>query len=107
MTRVNKLKEFLWILAFFGLVAMIARLVNGLGATTDLSDAVPWGLWKIVNMVRCVLLRTRKMKLPLTYSIRLSPKTRTFTCSILRQRGVHGAMTTIRRGAFTRTIGKI
>ncbi len=34
------------------------RLWFGLGATTNLSDAVPWGLWKILNMVAGVALAT-------------------------------------------------
>ena len=34
------------------------RLWFGLGATTNLSDAVPWGLWKILNMVAGVALST-------------------------------------------------
>jgi Ni/Fe-hydrogenase subunit HybB-like protein len=37
-----------WILAaivVFGLVLGITRLVRGLGATTNLSDSYPWGLW--------------------------------------------------------------
>jgi Ni/Fe-hydrogenase subunit HybB-like protein len=41
-----------------GLVAGVFRLWFGLGATTDLSDAVPWGLWKIFNMVAGVAIST-------------------------------------------------
>jgi Ni/Fe-hydrogenase subunit HybB-like protein len=37
---------------------MAFRLWFGLGATTNLSDAVPWGLWKILNMVAGVALAT-------------------------------------------------
>ncbi|MBD3403180.1 hypothetical protein GF420_09820 [candidate division GN15 bacterium] len=55
-TRVTK--DILWALALAGLVAAILRLWFGLGATTALSDAVPWGLWKILNMVGGVALST-------------------------------------------------
>ena len=58
MSRLSRLKEVLWVVAAFGLVAMVARLGGGLGASTDLSDAMPWGLWKILNMVAGVALAT-------------------------------------------------
>jgi Ni/Fe-hydrogenase subunit HybB-like protein len=32
-------------LTFMGVVAGVARLLAGMGATTSLSDAVPWGIW--------------------------------------------------------------
>ncbi len=38
-------KDILWVIAAIGLVAMIARFIRGLGATTALNDATPWGLW--------------------------------------------------------------
>lgn len=44
MTR----RAFKWILWFFagaGLVVAIFRFVHGLGSTTALDDATPWGLW--------------------------------------------------------------
>lgn len=45
MNRVNALKTILW--AIVGLAASvgITRFVFGLGATTNLNDATPWGLW--------------------------------------------------------------
>lgn len=52
------LKDVLWALALAGLVAAAFRLWYGLGATTNLSDAVPWGLWKIFNMVAGVAIST-------------------------------------------------
>jgi len=52
------LKEILWVIAAFGAVAIVARLFGGLGTVTDLSDAMPWGLWKILNMVAGVALAT-------------------------------------------------
>ena len=33
-------------------------MTHGLGATTNLTDEVPWGLWKIFNMVAGVALST-------------------------------------------------
>jgi Ni/Fe-hydrogenase subunit HybB-like protein len=42
----------------FAAVAAIFRIWFGLGATTHLSDAFPWGLWKILNMVGGVALST-------------------------------------------------
>lgn len=38
-------KDILWIGATVGLVAAVARFGRGLGATTALNDAKPWGLW--------------------------------------------------------------
>jgi Ni/Fe-hydrogenase subunit HybB-like protein len=52
------LKDILWVAALAGAVAIGFRLWFGLGATTNLSDAVPWGLWKILNMVAGVALAT-------------------------------------------------
>jgi len=53
-----RLKEVLWTVAVFGAVAIVVRLVAGLGAVTNLSDAMPWGMWKILNMVAGVALAT-------------------------------------------------
>lgn len=39
------LKDFLWMVAIAGLVAAILRFGLGLGYTTGLNDATPWGLW--------------------------------------------------------------
>lgn len=38
-------KSILWFFVAFGGTAAILRLINGLGATTALSDLAPWGLW--------------------------------------------------------------
>jgi Ni/Fe-hydrogenase subunit HybB-like protein len=57
-SRARGLKDLLWALAFAGLVAGVLRLFFGLGATTNLSDAVPWGLWKVLNMVAGVAIST-------------------------------------------------
>ena len=56
--RAAVLKDVLWLLAMVGALAIGFRLWFGLGATTNLSDAVPWGLWKILNMVAGVALAT-------------------------------------------------
>jgi len=59
MTRnIRIIKDLLWFLALWGLVASIFRLHFGLGATTNLTDAVPWGLWKILKMVAGVAMST-------------------------------------------------
>ena len=44
-TRVRVVKGFLWFISGLGAVVIAARLLNGLGATTHLSDVTPWGLW--------------------------------------------------------------
>jgi Ni/Fe-hydrogenase subunit HybB-like protein len=56
--RTRAIKDILWFFALAGLVGAILRLWFGLGATTNLSDATPWGLWKILNMVGGVALST-------------------------------------------------
>lgn len=45
MHRVRRLKVILWLVT--GLAAAVAcgRFLFGLGATTNLSDAIPWGVW--------------------------------------------------------------
>ena len=58
LNKAGTLKNILWFFVFFGIVALIFRLWFGLGATTNLSDSIPWGLWKILNMVAGVALST-------------------------------------------------
>jgi len=43
--RVRVTKTVLWSLVGASSVALAARFGNGLGATTNLSDLTPWGLW--------------------------------------------------------------
>lgn len=57
-SKLRGMKDILWGLALAGLVAAVFRLWFGLGATTNLSDAYPWGLWKILNMIGGVALST-------------------------------------------------
>jgi len=55
---VRHIKDILWVVALFGLVAAVFRMWFGLGATTNLSDGMPWGLWKVFNMIAGVALST-------------------------------------------------
>ncbi len=57
-SRTRPIKDILWFFALFGLVAGVFRLVFGLGATTNLSDMAPWGLWKVLNMIAGVAIST-------------------------------------------------
>jgi Ni/Fe-hydrogenase subunit HybB-like protein len=45
MSRVAKFKRILWAITGLGLAIAAARMIFGLGATTNLSDGIPWGLW--------------------------------------------------------------
>ncbi|MEJ2082347.1 MAG: polysulfide reductase NrfD [Acidobacteriota bacterium] len=56
--RKRLILDLLWMCALAGALAAGFRLWFGLGATTALSDAFPWGLWKILNMVAGVALST-------------------------------------------------
>ncbi len=44
----------LWLLVGAATTVAAYRLVLGLGVTSALSDAVPWGLWKAFNVLACV-----------------------------------------------------
>ena len=54
----KRIKDVLWVLAAAGLVVGIGRFVFGLGASTNMLDTLPWGLWKIFNMVAGAALAT-------------------------------------------------
>ena len=43
--RLTILKSVLWAVVGVWAAVTVARFVNGLGATTNLSDSTPWGLW--------------------------------------------------------------
>ncbi len=45
MSRVRKFKFSLWLLAGLATAVAVCRYLFGLGVTTNLSDATPWGLW--------------------------------------------------------------
>ncbi len=55
-TRQRTLKTVLWaLIGIFGVVT-IARFVGGLGATTGLNDATPWGFWIAFDVMAGVAL---------------------------------------------------
>ncbi len=62
MIRETKLvgwfKTVLWAVVISGLVAGAGRFVFGLGASTNMLDTLPWGWWKIFNMVAGAALAT-------------------------------------------------
>ncbi|MFZ5981757.1 MAG: NrfD/PsrC family molybdoenzyme membrane anchor subunit [Candidatus Zixiibacteriota bacterium] len=45
MDRVNTAKTFLWMIVGLAFSVAVTRFIFGLGATTNLSDTTPWGLW--------------------------------------------------------------
>mgnify|MGYP001314984503 CR=1 FL=1 len=45
MNRVRAVKMILWMITGFAAAVGITRFIYGLGATTNLSDSTPWGLW--------------------------------------------------------------
>jgi Ni/Fe-hydrogenase subunit HybB-like protein len=54
----NRVKDVFWILAVAAVIVGVARFFSGLGATTNMTDALPWGAWKIFNMVAGAALAT-------------------------------------------------
>ena len=50
MDRVKVFKSALWIIVGLGMAPFIARFLFGLGAVANMNDAVPWGLWKGLNI---------------------------------------------------------
>jgi Ni/Fe-hydrogenase subunit HybB-like protein len=54
----ERLKDLLWILFIAGMVVGLGRFVFGLGASTNMLDLLPWGLWKVFNMVAGAALAT-------------------------------------------------
>jgi len=45
MDRVQNTKIILWLITGLGAAVGVTRLLCGLGVTTNLNDATPWGLW--------------------------------------------------------------
>ena len=45
MNRVQTTKTILWMITGLAAAVALTRYLFGLGATTNLSDATPWGLW--------------------------------------------------------------
>ena len=56
--KIRIIKDILWFFVFWALIIAVFRMWFGLGATTNLSDEMPWGLWKILNMIAGVALST-------------------------------------------------
>jgi Ni/Fe-hydrogenase subunit HybB-like protein len=54
----KRIKELFWIVAIAGAVVAVGRFAFGLGAATHMTDALPWGFWKIFNMVAGAALAT-------------------------------------------------
>ncbi len=55
-TRQSVVKTVLWAIIGVWLVATLARFKGGLGATTGLSDAAPWGFWIAFDVMAGVAL---------------------------------------------------
>lgn len=53
-----RLKDLLWIIFLAGMVIGVGRFIFGLGASTNMTDMLPWGLWKVFNMVAGAALAT-------------------------------------------------
>lgn len=51
MRRVTVFKSILWAILGFGIASVTVRMLFGLGAIANFSDATPWGIWKGVNVV--------------------------------------------------------
>ncbi|MFC1706064.1 cytochrome c3 family protein [Planctomycetota bacterium] len=56
MDRLKGLKLILWTLVGLAVSAVTARMILGLGATTNLSDLTPWGAWKGLNVLSGIAL---------------------------------------------------
>jgi len=56
MNRVQNTKLVLWLITGLAAAVVLNRFVFGLGATTNLNDATPWGLWIGVDVMGGVAL---------------------------------------------------
>ncbi len=54
----DRIKDALWVILIAGMVVGVGRFVNGLGAATNMTDLLPWGFWKVFNMVAGAALAT-------------------------------------------------
>ncbi len=54
----KRLKDLFWVLAISAVVIGIGRMIFGLGASTNMLDALPWGWWKVFNMIAGAALAT-------------------------------------------------
>ena len=51
-------KDVMWVLTFAALATGAGRFAFGLGAATNMMDSLPWGWWKVFNMVAGAALAT-------------------------------------------------
>lgn len=58
MTSLLRIKAVLLSIVMLGLVAVTGRFIFGLGAATAISDQIPWGMWKVMNMITGAALGT-------------------------------------------------
>jgi len=56
MNSVRNLKVVLWCICGVALPVVIVRLLFGLGAVSNMSDAIPWGLWKGLGVIAAIAL---------------------------------------------------
>ena len=54
----KRIKELFWALAIAAAVIAVGRFAFGLAAATNMKDSLPWGFWKIFNMVAGAALAT-------------------------------------------------
>ncbi|MEZ5359734.1 MAG: NrfD/PsrC family molybdoenzyme membrane anchor subunit [Candidatus Zixiibacteriota bacterium] len=51
MKRLTTFKSILWTIVGLAMASGITRMLFGLGSVTNQSDAVPWGIWKGINVI--------------------------------------------------------
>lgn len=56
MNRVHNVKTVLWLITGLAAAVGVTRFAFGLGATTNLTDATPWGLWIAFDVITGVAL---------------------------------------------------
>jgi len=56
MTRVGAVKTILWAIVGLWVAVSVVRFATGLGTTTDLDNATPWGLWIAFDVMSGVAL---------------------------------------------------
>ena len=54
----SRIKDLLWVLVISAAVVGLGRFIYGLGASTNMTDFLPWGVWKVFNMVSGAALAT-------------------------------------------------
>ena len=77
-TRLTILKTVLWSLMGALAVVTVARFARGLGATTALSDATPWGFWIAFDVMSGVALAAGGFVVAATVYIFGRPRYRPF-----------------------------